>query len=107
MESELEALPAVAPIGRVSEEERQRLALQTDSGDAEVANSMPILGIRYLCGWSMAKRPGRLQDRMEWPPHPDRDSPRGAGGRLFGDIGDGSADERLACWNQARTIGQS
>jgi CRISPR-associated protein Csb2 len=32
---------------------------------------MLALGIRYLCGWSMAKCPAN-QDRAEWPPHPDR-----------------------------------
>ena len=32
---------------------------------------MFVLGIRYLCGWSMAKSPAN-QDRAEWPPHPDR-----------------------------------
>jgi len=32
---------------------------------------MFAIGIRYLCGWSMATHPADRQ-RPEWPPHPDR-----------------------------------
>lgn len=32
---------------------------------------MVAIGIRYLCGWSMATHPANRQ-RPEWPPHPDR-----------------------------------
>jgi CRISPR-associated protein Csb2 len=32
---------------------------------------MFAIGIRYLCGWSMATHPADRQ-RAEWPPHPDR-----------------------------------
>ncbi len=32
---------------------------------------MFAIGIRYLCGWSMATHPAN-RERPEWPPHPDR-----------------------------------
>jgi CRISPR-associated protein Csb2 len=32
---------------------------------------MFAIGIRYLCGWSMATHPAD-RERPEWPPHPDR-----------------------------------
>jgi CRISPR-associated protein Csb2 len=33
---------------------------------------MLAIGVRYLCGWSMAATYGAAKQHTEWPPHPDR-----------------------------------